>query len=256
MKTDKTNLGNRMKGYENITRNHLIGRMPVVLRLDGKAFHTFCRNFAKPFDDIMVRSMQETMKYLCEHIQGCVFGYTQSDEITLVLVDYQTLNTDSWFDYNIQKMVSVAASMATWKFNDIMFEFTSESIYDGSGIDYETYYDALDRGAFFDCRAFNVPKEEVTNCIFWRQQDAIRNSKQSLGQAHFSYKELHKKNTEDIVTMVKGKTGILWNDLPTELQRGSCCIKDENGKWFIDKEIPIFKGEDREYIEKLINIGE
>ena len=102
-----------MKGYENITRNHLISRMPVIIRLDGKAFHTFCKKFAKPYDEVMAHSMQETMKYLCEHIQGCVLGYTQSDEITLVLVDYQTLKTDSWFDNNIQKMVSVSASMAS-----------------------------------------------------------------------------------------------------------------------------------------------
>ncbi len=245
MATDKTSLGDRMKGYENINRNHLISRMPVILRLDGKAFHTFCRGFDKPFDDAMVKSMQATMKYLCEHIQGCVLGYTQSDEITLVLVDYQTFNTCSWFDNNIQKMVSVAASMATYVFNKTIREFGGK------------YYRKVDgMGAFFDCRAFNVPKEEVTNCVLFRQNDAIRNSKQSLGQAHFSHGELHKKNTDEIVTMVKEKTGILWNNLPTHLQRGSCCVKEENGHWSIDENIPEFKGEGREYIEKLINVGE
>ena len=248
MATDKTKLGDRMKGYENITRNHLISRMPVVLRLDGKAFHTFCKKFAKPYDKVMAHSMQATMQYLCEHIQGCVLGYTQSDEITLVLVDYQNLNTDSWFDNNIQKMVSVAASMATYIFNKTMRGFS-----DWTGHS-NIYYERVDSmGAFFDCRAFNVPKEEVTNCVFWRQQDAIRNSKQSLGQAYFSHKELHGKNTEEIVTMVKEKTGILWNNLPLEQQRGCCCVRNEEGRWVIDKEIPIFKGEGRDYIEKLIN---
>lgn len=247
MATDKTKLGDRMKGYENITRNHLISRMPVILRLDGKAFHTFCKGFEKPFDKGLALAMQGTMQYLCEHIQGCVLGYTQSDEITLVLVDYQNLNTCSWFDNNIQKMVSVAASMATYAFNKNLLGFAG----------YGNRYRKPEKvGAFFDCRAFNVPKEDLLNCILWRQQDAIRNSKQSLGQAYFSHKELHKKNTDDIVTMVKEKTGILWNNLPTYLQRGSCCIKDENGHWFIDNKIPIFKGEGREYIEKLINVGE
>lgn len=252
MATDRTKLGDRMKGYENITRNHLISRMPVILRLDGKAFHTFTRGFGKPFDRVMVQSMQVTMKYLCEHIQGCVLGYTQSDEITLVLVDYEKLNTCSWFDNNIQKMVSVAASMATWKFIDAMSSFMYLSNQNNPSV----YEAALNKGVAFDCRAFNVPREEVTNCVLWRQQDAIRNSKQSLGQAHFSHKELHGKSTEDIVTMVKEKTGILWNNLPIEWQRGSCCIKDGEGHWFIDNNIPEFKGEGREYIEKLINVGE
>ena len=104
MATDKTSLGDRMKGYENITRNHLIGRMPVILRLDGCHFHTFARGFDKPYDKVLAKSMEDTMRYLCEHIQGCVLGYTQSDEITLVLVDYQTFNASSWFDNGIQKM--------------------------------------------------------------------------------------------------------------------------------------------------------
>ena len=111
MKNDA--LGDRMKKYEGITRDHLVPRMPVIIRLDGKAFHSFTRGFAKPFDQIMMKSMQETMKLLCENIQGCVLGYTQSDEISLVLVDYQNLNSCSWFDNNIQKIASVSASMAT-----------------------------------------------------------------------------------------------------------------------------------------------
>ena len=252
MATDKTKLGDRMKGYENINRNHLISRMPVIIRLDGKAFHTFCRKFAKPYDTVMARSMQDTMKYLCENVQGCVLGYTQSDEITLVLVDYQTLKTDSWFDNNIQKMVSVAASMASWKFADAMRHY----MYLSNQNNTDVYEKALSKGAFFDARAFNVPKEDCTNCVLWREMDAVRNSKQGLGQAHFTHKELHGKSTEDVVTMVKEKTGILWNDLPLEQQRGCCCIKDKDGKWFIDRNIPIFKGEDRDYIEKLINVGE
>ena len=95
---DKTTLGDRMKNnYENISRYYLTRRMPVIIRIDGKAFHTFTRGFKKPFDDIFVKTMQDTMKYLCENIQGCVLGYTQSDEISLVLVDYAELTTDAWF---------------------------------------------------------------------------------------------------------------------------------------------------------------
>lgn len=110
-------LGDRMKGYEGVSRNFLTRRVPAIIRLDGKAFHTFTKGMEKPFDLVLTQAMQETMKYLCENIQGCVLGYTQSDEITLVLTDYATIQTDAWFGYNIQKMCSVSASMATMAFN-------------------------------------------------------------------------------------------------------------------------------------------
>lgn len=234
---DKTSLGDRMKGYENINRNHLISRMPVILRLDGKAFHTFCRGFAKPFDMVMARSMQATMQYLCENIQGCVLGYTQSDEITLVLVDYQTFDTTSWFDNNIQKMVSVAASMATWKFmetmNSLKFLSTERNP--------EVYDKALSKGAFFDCRAFNVPREDLLNCILWRIKDCARNSKQSLGQAHFSQKQLHKKSADEVIAMVEEKTGIVWENLSSYLKYGAFCVKTpDSGFVLVDKDIETY----------------
>ena len=99
-------LGKRMKeNYEQVTQTKLMRRTPVAIRLDGRAFHTFTRGFRKPFDEILARTMQETMRYLCESIQGCVLGYTQSDEITLILQDYATLETDAWFGYNVQKLL-------------------------------------------------------------------------------------------------------------------------------------------------------
>ena len=105
--------------YEQVPKTQLVRRMPVMIRIDGKAFHTFTRGFQKPFDNILIKSMQETMKYLCENIQGCVFGYTQSDEITLVLVDYKKLTSSACFDYQVQKMCSISASMATMIFNKV-----------------------------------------------------------------------------------------------------------------------------------------
>jgi tRNA(His) 5'-end guanylyltransferase len=185
----------------------------------------------------MAHSMQATMQYLCEHIQGCVLGYTQSDEITLVLVDYQNLNTDSWFDNNIQKMVSVAASMATWKFVDAMSSFMYLSNQNNPSV----YEAALNKGVAFDCRAFNVPREDLLNCVLWRIKDCVRNSKQSFGQAHFSHKELHKKNTGEIISMVKEKTGIVWGDLPTRFKYGTFCVKTpDSGFALADKDIETY----------------
>lgn len=264
---DKTTLGDRMKNnYENISRYYLTRRMPVIARLDGRAFHTFTRGFKKPFDDILVKTMQETMKYLCENIQGCVLGYTQSDEISLVLVDYAELTTDAWFGNNLQKMCSVSASMATMAFNKFFYD-NMPADEENSG----TYYKALEKGAMFDSRVFTIPKEEVCNYMLWRQQDATRNSIQSVGQTNFSQKELYGKSCNNIQDMLMTQKGINWNDYATTLKRGSCCIKVDDGltkydeagnicgytqrsKWVIDNEIPIFS-QDRNYIERLINVG-
>ena len=118
MSNKKDSLGDRMKeNYENRAKTYLVRRMPVIIRLDGKAFHTFTRGLKRPYDEIFHNTMNQTMKYLCENIQGCKLGYTQSDEITLLLTDYDTLTTDAWFDNNVQKICSVSASMATMAFN-------------------------------------------------------------------------------------------------------------------------------------------
>ena len=221
--------------------------------------------------------MQQTMLYLCENIQGCVLGYSQSDEITLILQDYKTLTTSAWFDYEIQKICSISASMATMAFN----KFFSENAYqvraddirlpDNAEAEYKTIlYEAVNKGAMFDARCFNIPKEEVTNLIYWRQLDAARNSVQMVGQAYFSHKELQNKSCSDIQDMLMEKYNINWNDFPTTQKRGSCAIKvhyqnpevdikdgaDIRSSWIIDNEIPQFKGEGREYIEQLINFEE
>ena len=284
----RDDLGNRMKEYyENIPKTKLMRRCPVILRIDGKAFHTFARGFQKPFDEVLIKTMQETMKYLCENIQGCVLSYTQSDEITLVLVDYKKFTSQAWFDYEVQKMCSIAASMATMKFNQVFKELSykeaeilecacRENPY-LENRDYLTrisnaHTNSADKGAMFDCRCFNIPKEEVTNCIYWRQLDATRNSIQMVGQANFSHKELQNKSCNDIQDMLMVQKGINWNDLPIYQKRGSCCIRNHmisepygnymldktagENEWIIDKDIPIFKGEGRRYIDDLVFVGE
>lgn len=268
-------LGDRMKKYENVNRNYLTNRVPVIIRLDGKAFHTFTRGFKKPFDEVLVKTMQETMKYLCENIQGCVLGYTQSDEITLVLIDYKRLDSSAWFDYNIQKMASVSASMATMAFN-YFFQIEVANEYEWNDIPISPYWgksiDENEHGyyklAMFDARCFNIPKDDVCNCILWRQNNATRNSIEMVGHANFSQNQLHKKSCNEIQDMLMLQKGINWNDFPTTLKRGSCCIRKQyktigkdnelvtQSRWIIDNEIPIFKGDGRNYIESLIYISE
>ena len=276
---DKTSLGDRMKNnYENVNRFYLTRRMPVIIRVDMRAGHTFTKGMNKPFDDVFVKTMQETMKYLCENIQGCVLGYTQSDEISLVLTDYAELTTNAWFGNNLQKMCSVSASMATLAFNkafndnivryiDSHFDTNCDVTKDLAEYT-KILINARNKGAMFDSRVFTIPKEEVCNYFIWRQQDATRNSIQSVGQANFSQKELHGKSCNDIQDMLMTQKSINWNDYATTLKRGSCCIKIDDGitkydeignicnyipssKWVIDNEIPVFT-QDRNYVEKLI----
>lgn len=235
-------------------------------------------------------TMQQTMKYLCENIQGCVLGYSQSDEITLILIDYQKFTSSAWFDYEVQKMCSIAASMATMAFNRFfMYEYEEFNrwVNEGNPTDEDRrlndiYYDAMCKGAMFDARCFNIPKEEVTNLIYWRQLDATRNSIQMVGQAHFSHDELQNKTCNMIQDMLMTKYSINWNDFTIPCKRGTACIKvatkvtenikrepqpfgedrvtttiiEERPIWVIDKNMPILKGEDRKYVDDLIYIGE
>ena len=169
---DKTDLAKRMKTYEAVSKTTLVRRMPVIIRIDGKAFHTFTRGFAKPFDEVLMTAMKETMRRLCREIQGCVLGYTQSDEITLVLIDYKKLDSSAWFDNEVQKICSVAASMATMAFNryfhDGVIDYSAYSEWTLYTVNlFEAYKKALVKGAMFDARCFNVPKEDVCNNIYW-----------------------------------------------------------------------------------------
>jgi tRNA(His) 5'-end guanylyltransferase len=272
----RDDLGTRMKEfYEQVPKFKLYRRTPVAIRIDGKAFHTFTRGFQKPFDEVLGNAMVETMKYLCANIQGCVFGYCQSDEITLILVDYQTHETSAWFDYEIQKLCSVSASMATMAFNKFFYNEILDWYAKCNTLSLEEeqkivtqvtiYKSAAEKGAMFDARCFNIPKEEVTNLVYWRQLDATRNSIQMVGQHYFSHSELQNKSCNMIQDMLHEQKGINWNDYPIRWKRGVACYRvkdlDEYGNnwgdyWAIDYEMPILKGEDRAYVDNLIFVGE
>lgn len=272
-------LGVRMKEkYEMRARSYLTPGVPVAIRIDGKAFHTFTKGFRKPFDRVLMTSMQKTMQYLCQNIQGCVFGYTQSDEITLILIDYQTIDTDCWFGYQVQKVCSIAASMATMAFNrffanevaneimDWKCGFTPQSceIQEREKMYQERLKSAINKGAMFDARCFNIPKEEVANLIYWRQLDATRNSIQMVAQANFSHKELQGQTCNMLQDKLFLEKGINWNNYPVDCKRGAACIRevvevpcDNDGialrsRWLIDDNMPIIKGEGRNYVNSRI----
>lgn len=235
-------IDDRMKRYEFVSKSYLMRRTPVLIRIDGKAFHTFTKHCDKPYDEDLHEAFNSTMKTLLCEIQGAVLAYGQSDEISILLRDWDTLTTDAWFDYNVQKIVSVSASIATIAFNCYYFNFSIPSVL--------TYKFAL-----FDSRAFNIPIEEVINYFIWRQQDATRNSINSLAQQHFSNNELLNKKCNDTLDMLMNR-GVDWNKLHTWKKRGTCVYKNtKTGIIDIDENIPIFTA-DRNYINKFLSVEE
>ena len=258
---DKTSLGDRMKEYENVSRIYFPRRIPLIIRLDGVAFHSYTKGVERPYYIPFRKAMEYTTLALCENIMGCKLGYTQSDEITLLLTDDDSFETQPWFGKNLEKIVSVSASMATSFFNKyaeqiILGKFPVEG-------NLEPLKKAVeDKVACFDSRAFILPREEVLNVFEWRQQDCTRNAIESAGQTYFSHSELFGKSCNEIQEMLFELEEINFNDYPVWFKRGVCVkkkpveIETETGtitrkKWFIDLDIPIFHKEP-EYIEGLV----
>lgn len=245
-KFDKDSLGNRQKTYEAVYKQTLVQKAPIVIRIDGKAFHSFTKKMAKPFDDLIIDTMQKTMLELCKDLATCKFGYTQSDEITLVCICDDVIRTEGLFKYKAQKIISIVASKATKYFNKIFYENViklENNPYEYKNVvDINIYKNKL-FDAEFDCRVMNIPEWDVINNIIWRQQDATRNSIQMLGQAYFTQKELEEKNCSEIMDKLMNEKNINWNNLEIYKKRGSCCYRKENDKkrkkWIIDKNMQI-----------------
>lgn len=211
---EKDPLGQRMKSYEAATRLVLPRRTYTIVRVDGRAFHTFLRHASKPWDEDVVRTMQKTAQRLCEALDGAVLGYTQSDEISIVLQDFENNGTQAWFGGVVQKQASIAAATAT-------AYFTAE---------YRHHFD-LDDGPLpvFDARVFTIPDiVEVANYLIWRQRDAVRNSILGLGQAHFSHRQLQGINTSVLRDMLDTERGIVWERDVSEGLRQGWIVRKKN----------------------------
>lgn len=223
------NLADRMKSYESVWHEKfLIPRMPVIIRVDGRAFHSKLRKEARPFSQKFATYMDIVAMDMIEDIQNARFAYIQSDEVSLLLIDYNRFDSQQWFGGNKEKMVSISASIAS----------TSLSF-------------RMKRCFLFDSRVFNLPEREVVNYFIWRQQDATRNSIQMVARSLYSHKQLFNKNTDEQQEMIFQK-GENWNDYPAYWKRGRIFAKDGE---LTDDDIPVFS-KNREYIEKFMAIEE
>jgi len=194
-------LGDRMKSNYEARYRHSLGRRAyTIIRIDGKAFHTYTRGLQRPFDRRLMDDMDTTAAYICNDIQGAKFAFVQSDEISILLTDFECIDSQAWFDLDIQKMVSVSASLATAKFNDLRR--------------------ADQKLAHFDSRVFQLPTQsEVANYFIWRQNDAVRNSIASVAQSLYSAKQLHGVGQNEQQELIHQK-GINWNDYTSGEKRG------------------------------------
>lgn len=230
-----------MKGYEAVPQNILIKRTPVIIRVDGKAFHTFTKRLddKTPYSDVMQACMGYTGATLVHYIQNAVFAYIQSDEISILLRDWSTFETQQWFGGKVQKIVSISAAMATNAFYGCYEQFDQ--------------IDNVPARPMFDSRVFNIPFAEVTNYFVWRQKDAMRNSVNMMGQYHFSHKELQGKKVDDVKQMLRDK-GTPWEEQSEANQRGMVVNKTHPFSSFMGKpDVPPIFTEDRDYIEKWLD---
>lgn len=202
--SDSTALGDRMKAHEQVTRHVLPSRCWEIIRVDGRAFHSYLRGCARPFDEEFMADMDAVAEALCTEISGAVMAFTQSDEISVLVTDFQSAGTQAWFGGVLAKQVSIAASLATAVLNERR----------------------PGRRALFDARVFTLADPvEVANYFLWRQRDAVRNSIAMAAQAKFSHRQLHGVNTGAMQELLWAEHRINWNDYPDGCKRGRVTVK-------------------------------
>lgn len=210
-----SSIGDRIKAYERASNYQLVPRSCLFVRVDGRAFHTFTRGCEKPFDSMIMRAMTTAAMFTADEMQGFKIAYIQSDEATFMMTDFDSHETQGWFNYELNKVVSLSASIFTAYFNRYW-----------SGHSDRTQAEKI---ATFDSRAFVVPIEDFPNVFVWRQRDWERNSLQMFARAHFSHKELDGKGHDEIHDMLHGK-GLNWAKLTDEQKNGTFITPDKKFK--------------------------
>ncbi|MER6183031.1 tRNA(His) guanylyltransferase Thg1 family protein [Streptomyces sp. NPDC001652] len=214
--SDSTSLGDRMKEYEAVQRAVLPRRAYTLLRLDIRAAHTYLRGAVCPFDEEFMADMDAVAEAVCAEISGTAFSYTQSDEISLLITDFATIQTQPWFGGVVAKQVSISAALATAVLNERR----------------------PGKRALFDSRVFTIADPvEVANYFLWRQRDAVRNSISMAAQARFPHKRLHGLNGDQMQELLFAEADINWNDYPAGCKRGRVALRrtGEQAVEYVDK---------------------
>ncbi len=256
--------------YEDANFSFLKRNVPMVINITGEDYAGFVKRFQKPYDPLFIASMQRTLSYLCEQVPGCVFGYNHGFEFVLVIAPPSNIEQSSWFSYDLQKISSLTASMAGLHFNKDFEKSAKNYVLAGNNFDQtkklnamQGYVHAIDKGAIFSACCFNLPVEELHKYLYLKQKASLDRAIKEMGQTYFEEAELAGKSPSDIQFMVFNKCGINFDNYPIPFKRGSACLKNrmENGfllcetapegNWFIDKEMPLMREENRNYIDCL-----
>ena len=261
-------ISTRMKTkYEDVFRQTLPQRTYGLLRIDGKAFHTFTKKLPRPYCPELAEALDTAAQTLCKTMQGARFAYGQSDEYSFLFTDFEDIDSEMWFNGNIQKIASVSASIFTAYFNQAWQEIIKMT---------SLQKEHAGKIALFDARVFIIPnRTDVVNYFVWRQQDATRNSLSMLAASHFNHKELHGKKSADMHEMLHIKD-INWNNEPTSFKRGRVIkrgnvtrtakfVHKASGEmierpvhetpWIVDNDIPVFT-QDHDYLDELVPLYE
>ena len=221
--TEPITLADRMKRYEHVERRYLPRRTYTLLRLDGRAFHTYTRGMERPFDGRLALAMNETASALCREISGARFAYVQSDEISLLLTDFASHGTEPWMGGDLAKVLSLSAAIATAAFNGAVPS------------------NWRDRGpALFDSRAWTIADpNEVANYFVWRQRDCVKNSITMVAQAHFPHGRLDGLNSAQRQELLFQEAGVNWNDTPDGFKRGRVTVKETYHVGGTEGQVPV-----------------
>ena len=237
----------RMKEYEATAQQTLLRRTPVIMRMDGKGFSRLTRGMKKPFDEDLAACMYAAALRVLAEAQNVRLAYVQSDEISLLLTDFRQLGTEPWFGNSVQKLCSVGAALTTTGFCEMFMQRFAELCRPG-------------RLPVFDARCFNLPREEVTNYFVWRQRDCERNSVSITAQTHLPHKELQGLNRVQMIELLRLKSGVEWDALPTAFKSGVVFTRElvswegqgstTRARWTL-ADAPVFSHK-RDFIERFL----
>jgi len=229
--------GDRMKEYEKLQNQRFMKNLPVLVRLDGKNFSKFTKGLKRPFDENLISLFVDTTKYLLAE-SNALMGYTQSDEITLLLYSSNKYDSEIFHGGKIQKIISVLSSMTTAFFNSKIPQYIPQK---------------QDNLALFDCRAWQVPTlEEAANVFLWRENDASKNSISMVASEYYSHKDLMNKNSKEKQEMIYEYSGVNWNDYPNAFKRGTFIQKKIISSTFTPEEIENFSDKHKAKLNPLL----
>lgn len=249
-------LRQRIDEYRKTSTTRLLPKTPVIVRVDGRNFSSLTKNLHKPFDDVLHGAMVKMATTLARDMCGAQVAYVHSDEVNILLTDWANEGTCPWYNNNIQRMVSAAASTATLAFNDAFADYVARmgdamasGVLDHDQELFQNYVNCAYH-ALFSAEVFNVPPKYVVDYFVWCQQQALNKATLSLAQTHFTPAELLGKKQDEVFEMLAAK-GIVFNKLPIAQQRGTYIYRIKDGSWYEDKSTPLIGGK-RVYIARFL----